>query len=259
MEDLLDLDFSSQNNGIIVGTNGLLIRTTNGGTSWNSPSSRTARNIRSVDLFEGNTGIAVGDSGLIIKTSDGGITWNLRSTTTTKHLNAVTFLNSNTVYAVGNNLTILKSTDAGDSWSIVQSSPSGGDFRSVFFYDENYGWISSINGLIYTTIDGGITWIQRSTILTSISGQAVNNVSFSDPLHGIAACTGGIIIRSTDGGVTWDTQPKLPLNVGVIDGVGVDGKRSFVFIGLPLHVLNGDVANAKSFLEKIVLDEFGLQ
>jgi photosystem II stability/assembly factor-like uncharacterized protein len=256
-EELLSAGFTSPDHGVIVGTNGLLIRTTNGGASWNSPSSRTARSLHSIAMLDANTGIAVGDSGAIIKTTDGGVVWNLAAPITPKNLLSVRFVDNTLVYAVGTNLTILKSTDAGDTWSIIQSSPGGGDFRSVFFSDASNGWISSINGLIYTTNDGGSTWTQHPTILTSVSGQAINDISFTDAANGIGVCTGGIIIKCTDGGLTWDTEPKLPLNVGVIDGAGTDGKRSFVFIGLPLHLLNGNVANAKAFLEKIVLDEFG--
>ncbi len=257
-EDLLGIDFSSETHGIIVGTNGLLIRTTNGGTSWNSPNSRTAKNIRSVDLYDANIGVAVGDSGLIIKTTNGGASWSLVPSITSRQLNTAKFVNSANVYAVGAAGTVLRSTDAGDTW-LFYSNITSNELRSLFFLDENTGWVSGTNGLVYQTTDGGGSWVPQNSGMTfTTGGQAINDISFSNSTQGWGVSTGGVIIASNNSGVNWDTQPKLTLNVGVIDGAGVDGKRSFVFIGLPLHILNGDPLNAKMFLEKVILQEFGL-
>jgi hypothetical protein len=46
--------------------------------------------------------------------------------------------------------------------------------------------------------------------------------------------------------------------VGVIDGIGPDGKRSFAFMGLPLHYLNGDAVALRDLLKHIVIQDFGL-
>ncbi|HEV8538797.1 MAG TPA: YCF48-related protein [Bacteroidota bacterium] len=258
-QDLLGVDFSSELHGIVVGTSGLLIRTTNGGTSWNSPNSHTENSIRSVDLYDENLGIAVGDSGLTVKTTDGGASWNLIPRVTVRHLNAVRFVDNSVAYAVGAVGTVLRSTDAGNSW-VVYGGFTTNELRSLFFLDGNTGWTAGTNGMIFQTTNAGVTWLPQPSgiTFTTSNGQPVNGIYFSNNSSGLAVCSAGIILSTADGGASWTPQPKSPLNVGVIDGVGFDGKRSFVFLGLPMHILNGDPANLKSFLEHILLQEFGL-
>jgi photosystem II stability/assembly factor-like uncharacterized protein len=134
------------------------------------------------------------------------------------------------------------------------------ELRSIAFTDNTNGWICGTNGLVFQTNNGGTTWSPQNTgIAFGLgNGQSVNDITFSNTSQGWAVCTAGLILGSNDGGTNWSTQPSLPLDVGVIDGVGVDGKRSFVFLGLPMHILNGDPAATKSFIEEILLREFGL-
>jgi len=263
-QDVLGVDFILDTLGIAVGTRGdqvksLIIRTTNGGTSWKSYDSHTNKNLRSVDLYDAKVGVAVGDTGVVIKTADGGLSWTLIQSVTSRQLNSVRFVNNSLVYAVGALGTILRSTDAGDTW-VVYGGFTNYELRSIMFTDNTTGWVCGTNGLMYQSNDGGVTWFAQNTGITFSlgNGQAVNDVSFSNASQGWAVCTGGVIIGSNDGGASWSTLPSLPLDVGVIDGVGIDGKRSFVFLGLPMHLLNGDGANMKSFLEKVLLQEFGL-
>lgn len=257
-ERLLSVDFTSGTNGIIVGTNGLLIHTTNGGTSWNSPSIPTTQHLRSVMFADNNIGIAVGDSGSTLKTTNGGTTWQPITAITARQLNSVKFINSTTAVAVGTGGMYMKSTNAGDSWSI-QTNFTASELRSLIVIDVNNFLVCGPNGLIYQTNDGGNSWTPRVSGLSQPNGngQTLNDISFSNTTQGWCVASGGIILGTADGGIAWTTQPKQNLNVGVIDGIGNDGNRSFVFLGLPLHLLNGDGTNIKSLLEKILLEEFG--
>jgi len=259
LENLYGVDFGSDTTAIVVGSNGLLIRSTNGGSSWRSPSSRTSHHLRSVRFFDRSNAIAVGDSGTVVKTTDAGITWSLIPSITSRALNAVRYATGTLVYAVGSSGTVLRSTDAGDSW-IVQSPFTTSDLRGLSFLDQVTGSACGANGVLFRTNDGGATW---SPAVTGISqpinnnGQILTNFVYSGAGGGIAAATGGIIIITSDGGATWSAAPRGNLEMGVIDGPGSDGKRSFAFISLPLHYLNGDGTNVFLFFEK-VLSEFGL-
>lgn len=62
-------------NAIAVGDMGTVIRTTNGGISWNTISSGTSNNLTSVFFTNADTGFIVGDAGIILKTTDAGISW----------------------------------------------------------------------------------------------------------------------------------------------------------------------------------------
>ncbi len=258
-QDLSDIAFASGTTGVVVGTSGLLIRTTNRGKSWNSPGSRTTKNLRSVDFFDQNLGVAVGDSGTIIKTTDGGVSWTFVTGITALNLLKVRFASGLVLVAVGEGGTILRSTNAGDSW-IAQPGFTANNLKGLWFVDQSNGYITGGNGLMYQTQDGGVSWIPRMSGISQINGngQVLNSISFSNPNQGVSVATGGIIIVTSDAGVTWATRPAGSLDVGVIDGIGSDGKRSFAFISLPLHFLSGDGNNVTLFLEKVLRDEFGL-
>ncbi|HZY10981.1 MAG TPA: YCF48-related protein [Bacteroidota bacterium] len=253
-EHLLNAQFFTNGTGIVVGTNGLLIRTTNSGTSWVSLNSQTEKAIRDVFFVNENLGLAVGEGGLIIKTTDGGQTWKLIPPITSSRLNAVIFTNNLNCFAVGSNRAILKSTNAGETWSTQSSFPIA-DPRSIFFVDEERGWICGNNGAVYRTIDGGSTW---SSLLTGIEqpsgrtpGQTLNGITLASSLQGWSVGSGGVIIHTENGGSSWSFQPAGNINVAV-----VDGENHFVFIGLPLHLLNGDGNNVKSFFEHVLFQVF---
>jgi photosystem II stability/assembly factor-like uncharacterized protein len=253
LENSTGVWFSSPTNGVIVGTNGFLIHTTNGGATWSSPSSRTNKGIRSVHFRDLNNGLAVGDSGLVIRTTNGGTSWELAAPITGARLNSVRFASSSVAYAVGTNGVVIKSIDGGVVWT-PQLSLAGNDLRSLFLLDGSHGWMSGANGALYSSTDAGASWVIQTTGV----GQHLNSVSFSTAGEGWSIGTAGIIIRTDNGGSTWTTQPKSSLNVGVVDGVGPDGKPSFLFLGLPLHMLNGDGTNVRDFLNHVLLQEFGL-
>jgi photosystem II stability/assembly factor-like uncharacterized protein len=255
LENLLDVDFTSGQHGVAVGTNirgrvtdrSIIIRTTNGGESWNSANSGTYMNLNGVDFTDDNTGVVVGDSGVILRTGDGGLHWSTLPQLTTRKLNAVCFATPSVAYAVGNVGSNIKSVDGGLTWT-VQTAFTGADLRNVFFMDANNGWIVGTNGAMYATVDGGTSWSARPSGVT----QSINGISFGGGGTGLAVGTNGLLIRTENGGANWASTPKGRLNVGVIDG-----SNRFVFMGLPLHLLNGDGTTLKPFLEQVLLREFG--
>ena len=69
--------------GYIVGTNGAILKTTNGGTHWTILSSGTTKWLESVCFTDANTGYTVGYDGIILKTTNGGTNWVALSSGTT--------------------------------------------------------------------------------------------------------------------------------------------------------------------------------
>ncbi len=264
LENLYGVWFTTAQSGIMVGSNGLLIRTTNGGNSWFSVSSHTGSFLHAVQ-FNGNaTGVAVGDSGTILKTVDGGATWAQVLRPTPERLNTVAFSGASTAFAAGSGGVIVQSTDAGSTWNTTGPA-TGAEFRSIFFADPSNGWVTGTLGTLYGTQDGGASWTPPPGPFGATVGQHLTGAYFSDPLQGWCVCTAGYIIHTVNGGTApntdpdWLTQPQGVLNMGVIDGVGIDGKRSFVFLGLPLHLLdaqNVGPSTAIPFLQHVLHDEF---
>ncbi len=85
---------------------------------------------------------------------------------------SVQFVNPNTGHAVGAGGTIIKTTNAGINW-VTQSPDTSGVFYSVFFVNENTGYIGGQNyvqtkGKILKTINGGMNW---NTVLYWFTGK----------------------------------------------------------------------------------------
>ena len=65
-----DITFSDSLNGFIVGQDGIMFKTVDGGDTWDSISSGTKQTLFSVSFSDKNNGYACGKNGTIIKTSD---------------------------------------------------------------------------------------------------------------------------------------------------------------------------------------------
>lgn len=74
-----DIKFFNVNEGVIVGDNGLILKTEDGGHVWNQSSTNiigVVYDFNSVAFYDENIGITVGTEGIEVYTTDGGSTWN---------------------------------------------------------------------------------------------------------------------------------------------------------------------------------------
>lgn len=109
---------SANNDGVIVGNNGVVLLTVDKGATWTIQTSGTANHLNKVGFYN-NMYIAVGDNGTII-TSPDGVSWTVRNSGVATHLKGVCFLNSRFI-VVGDAGIILTSTD-GITWTNVNWS-----------------------------------------------------------------------------------------------------------------------------------------
>jgi photosystem II stability/assembly factor-like uncharacterized protein len=82
------------------------------------------------------------------------------------------------------------------------SSAHSQDILSVKFVNNNFGYISGMNGYLSKTTDGGITW---SSIGTQLPYDIWDICSLGEDII-IAACSNGKILKTTDGGLTWESK-----------------------------------------------------
>jgi len=78
------------------------------------------------------------------------------------------------------------------------------DANSVYFYDENTGWITGREGTVARTTDGGASWSS-----STVDSADLLDVTFVDASCGWIVGRGGTIYRSEDGGGTWT---RIPFN-----------------------------------------------
>lgn len=140
--------FVTNDNGWIVGKNGSIRKSTDGGESWISNTSGTSNDLNSIKFFDSNLGMCVGDAGTVLLSTDGGENWITQNLGTTEALTAIGFTNSTTIWVSGSNGTILNTTDLGDHW-IYYGAVTTNNLNSICFINENVGWIGGIDGTIF--------------------------------------------------------------------------------------------------------------
>jgi hypothetical protein len=190
----------------VSGAGGIILRTTNGGTTWVQQSVGLAGGLLGVCLVDVNHATAVGFDGAILRTTDGGTTWTQQSSGTAQFLFGVSFTDVNIGTVVGDGGTILRTTNGGETWTLQSNVlPYAYSLRSVSFTDANKGTIVGSYGSILRTTDGGTTWKQQSLLTTN----TLLSVSFTDSNNGTAVGEYGIILRTTNGGVTFIKEERL--------------------------------------------------
>ncbi|HEX8269447.1 MAG TPA: T9SS type A sorting domain-containing protein [Flavobacterium sp.] len=120
----------------------------------------------------------------------------------------VFFINNTTGWAAdGSNAKVWKTTDGGSTWVNQLNESMLGDnyyFRNIEFLDENVGFLGTLDGEFFKTINGGTTW-------TLVSGIAPNPVAIcgldavgTSTIYGCGAYfSPAFIIKSVDSGITW--------------------------------------------------------
>ncbi len=205
IDSLRGLSFYDKLTAVVVGKDGIILKTTDGGATWKFlPDTPLDYSLYGVAFPKGDTslGIAVGYWGTVLRTTNGGTKWLPIGAPTIKSLNRVAFLDPTTLIAVGDYGTIIKSVDAGLSWSKLSSGTTKHLF-SVSFPTPNIGWAAGDSGIVISTTDAGVTWTKHPFSKKLM----FYGISFSDTQHGYLGSGGpfsqGLFI-TTDGGVTWD-------------------------------------------------------
>ena len=198
-----DVDFIDKNIGWVVGWDGVVAKTSDGGNIWRVQFTVSDIRLRGVFALDERRVWAVGGDGVILRTRDGGETWDRKDYKFSGYDThwAVTFTDSLNGWIVGGG--ILHTEDGGETWE--EPTPSVipiWRFRDVFFINETTGWAVS-GDWVYHTTDGGATWVHK--ILYHPGGGGLYSICFIDEKTGWA-CGQDWIIHTTDGGENWETQ-----------------------------------------------------
>ena len=87
--DIFDLHFISINIGWVVGSNGTILKTSNGGITWSVQQSNLSSNIYSVCFTDSLHGWVCGPDGNILKTTNGGENWIQKQSGVSENINSI--------------------------------------------------------------------------------------------------------------------------------------------------------------------------
>jgi len=231
-EDSLNaIAFADAENGLVVGEDGIVYRTTEGGvqskdqgqllcagstceeeplSTWNPVESGTELALNDVAFVDINHAWVSGDKGLILFSTDGGLTWGRRNTGVEARLLSVSFIGVDDGVVVGENGTILVTTDGGMTWQ-RSVSPTSLRLNAVAFAEDGTAWAVGDEGTMLRSRDGGVTWTQLGFQLPLTS--ALRAVSF-DGAFGAAVGAEGAVLTTTDNGDSWGRQEILDSDDG---------------------------------------------
>lgn len=208
-----DVHFADYKAGVIVGTNGRIKTTADGGLTWVPRVSGTIMNI--TDVYMKNPMEIYACAGAqFYKSTDNGNTWSPGSITPPAGLMPIDtyskfqFCDQNTGFGLVHasvSTYLLKTSNGGAAWDTVYTS--GMNYITDFhFVDTLHGYAVSNGGKVLKTINGGQTWNQINTPYTINSFTSVWFVSPQVGFIGYStASVTGMLLRTRDGGATFDT------------------------------------------------------
>ena len=195
-----DVWMTSKTNGIAIGYDEIF-RTTD---AWQTAARvENINSVKSIFMINENVGWAAGSFGYLYKTTDNGQSWILNRQDPNmfyNSFNSVSFNTPQTGHIVGENI-YKTSIDGGNTWQMNTNVPDYGDFRNVYFFDANNGWIIGGNGLIFNTSNGGNIWQKQ----TSNTTNTLTSISFINSQVGYAVGENGTVMKTTNSGSTWIT------------------------------------------------------
>ena len=172
--EFLSLRFSDKKRGYVVGSvlrrsggedvviDSLLMRTEDGGETWNRIPLPTKFELFHLDFSGNSHGWIVGDQGVILASTDEGRTWKLQNSGVSRALFDVRFRGDDNGIAVGGGGTVLRTENGGSTWQKVDV-PFTDTFKRVDFNDDKNAWIIGYSGRIIQTSDRGKTWFRQES------------------------------------------------------------------------------------------------
>ena len=217
--EIWDMMFVDKYNGFGVGYGPYLLKTQNGGKSWESDNvlPDSVRNIYKVWFSDLTTGYVLDFEEGLFKTIDGGDTWRNVLSEGDSYFTDLFFVNNNTGWVLKIDGTLYKTNDAGETWSKVTTlEPANHEWITLLFKDEHTGFATYKHNNI-TQEHGGIVKFTDGSITSNTGIEdyiMVLKLHYSDSETLWAACSSGIIYKSTDDGETWHTIDQILGNGG---------------------------------------------
>jgi photosystem II stability/assembly factor-like uncharacterized protein len=146
-------------NVIAVGANGFIIKSSDGGISWqiqnNGLPVSAGLGFNSVAFTDINNGWIVGEQGILLYTTNGGENWYSKPSKTKEILHKIQFVDKENGYICGANGLLMNTNDGGKTWNFEKKITNKNLF-SLFFHNQNTGWIVGTEGTIIHLGDGTI-------------------------------------------------------------------------------------------------------
>lgn len=223
--DLQKVQMVDASTGYAVGTSGIVLKTVDGGNSWDMLDLYSVNNFTGKlnDLyFKSSTdGIIAGDDAALLHTSDGGNTWTkitlngLPTVGVLDDITSITFdnVNSNLFFSIKKSPTGLPTngmlykitSSTGSTWSITAfTNVHSLDLNDLCYYETGKGYAAGVDGTLLWTNDHGNAWYALPTNVK----ESFKRIYFTTQNDGIALIDSvtdyGKLYKTHDGGLNWE-------------------------------------------------------
>ena len=225
-------DFYAFDDNVIigVGADGMVIKSTDGGTYWHYMAPADGYDLHAL-AASSNTLWAAGEQGVVIKSQDAGATWTQLSAETTKDIFGIAIVGSVNAWIAGEGGLIARTQDGGASWTMLDSGVTANLNAIEMYNDGLHGIAAGDGGVLLITSDGGSSWTPISGLIPPSDNLKDIHI-FGDKAWLVG--TYGNVYFSADRGQTWTKQASLWFNITRIEMapgqdqigwlVGLDGR-----------------------------------
>ena len=173
----VDVKFLNDNSGFIIGSDGVILKTTNQGLTWI---------INSSSIFQGSVSNGFTINANSFSVLAGGVGYKMVYTSTNSGANWISGTNNITPVGIGSGYIYLRGLTFLNSVTGYVCGSDYGTINGVFYVD----------GIIYKTTNSGVNWFQSGRI-----GVDYYDIKFKDEMTGYAVW--GEVIKTTNEGGQW--------------------------------------------------------
>ena len=143
---LRDVVFLDAKTGFAAGTEGTLLRTTDGGDRWTRCETGVQAWLRSISFSDPGTGFVAGSRGTVLRTDDGGATWRTLGFPTKEKINSIAFPTASRGYAVTMEGNLWSTEDGGRTWNLIHGAD--GHLTMLDVSPGGTGWAACSDGKV---------------------------------------------------------------------------------------------------------------
>lgn len=197
--DLFAVKFFNESTGIAAGSDGFMIKTYDGGNSWQEVKTAAGNKINSFCFLNSTNGLAACDNGTILFTTNQGSSWIQRKSATSKNINIIAEVSFNYLIGVCDDGVFIKSTNGGLSWSA--QNIAGFNLTNISVINQNTWVVSGDSVVILKTVNAGAAWVRYIVAENSYS-TSVKGIHFTDNMTGCIMLD-KYFYNTTNGGLNW--------------------------------------------------------
>ena len=214
--------FHDKNLGWAVGHDAVILRTTDGGKTWERVhfAPEEERPLLDVWFKDDKNGVAIGAYGFFLITADGGSSWSSKMISEDDwHLNQIRVSETGRLYIAGEAGMFYRSDDGGETW-INLPTPYHGSFFGTLPIGGDTVLLFGLRGNLYRSEDAGENWQKITTHTVSML-----NFGFRLPDGRIFIMgLGGTMLVSDDDGKNF-TLRQQPNRRGILSALPIENNE----------------------------------